>query len=205
MESLPYFTKQAAGLLIGKEGKNLDFKIGLLLKKGYLISLKNGLFTTESYIRFNTNNNYEEYLANILRNPSYLSLEYVLAKYGLIPEGVKVFSSITIKSSRSYNNSLGNFIYKNIKKELFLGYENQKSGDYTIKIATKAKALFDFLYLKRNFNFNNKEEVKNGLRINWENFSALEMKELEKYGEISGSKKMKIILNIIREVKNASF
>lgn len=205
MERMPCFTKQAAGLLMDKEDKNLDFKIGQLLKRDYLVSLKKGFFTTEPYIRYNTNkDDYEEYIANILRAPSYLSLEYVLAKYGLIPEGVRVFTSITIKSTRSYSNKLGSFNYRNIKEGLFLGYENQKRGTYTIKIATKAKALFDFLYLKRNYAPNNKEEIKSGLRINWENFSAKETREFEKYVTISGSGKMRNIYNIIREVKNAN-
>jgi len=200
MEKLPYFSKQAAGMMFSKEGKNLDFKVSLLLKKGYLVSLKKGLFTTDPFIRFNADKEgYGEYLANILRAPSYLSLEYVLAKYGLIPEGVYLFTSITIKSPRNYTNKIGSYVYRNIKEELFSGYENQKRGIFNIKIATKAKALFDYLYLKRNLNYKNKEEIKNGLRINWERFLPVDRQEFNDYVIISGSKKMKIITELIKE------
>ena len=45
---------------------------------------------------------YAEYMANRLRLPSYLSLEYVLAKEGLIPEAVYALTSITSKNFQKF-------------------------------------------------------------------------------------------------------
>ena len=205
LEKLPYFTKQAAGLLLGKEGKNLDWKLSQLIKKGYLIRLRNGLYVGETFLTSEVEKEgYFEHLANILRSPSYLSLEYVLAKNGLIPEGVNLFTSITLKSSRVYTNKFGSFVYKNIKEGLFAGFGTERKGVYSIKIASKAKALFDFLYLKRNFDYTKKEEIERGLRINWDNFLLTDVEEFKKYVLLSKSEKMTIIFKNIMEIKNVT-
>ena len=44
-----------------------------------------------------------------------------------------------------------------------------------------------------------KEEIKNGLRINWERFLPVDRQEFNDYVIISGSKKMKIITELIKE------
>ena len=138
-----------------------------------------------------------EYIANTLRFPSYISLEYVLAREGLIPEAVYSTTSITSKSSRVFQNFLGNFIYKNIKNDLFMGYRQELWGEKIILKASKAKALFDFLYLKKMLNL--KTEIIVDLRINWDNFDAQDLSEFSTYVTISNSKKMATILNIIKK------
>lgn len=54
---------------------------------------------------------------------SYVSLEYVLAKYGFLAESVFAITSITLKTTREYDSEIGDFYYKNIKETLFSGYE----------------------------------------------------------------------------------
>ena len=71
---------------------------------------------------------YAEYMANRLRLPSYLSLEYVLAKEGLIPEAVYVLTSITSKTSRNFTNFMANYSYKNVKTKLFAAIELKSGG-----------------------------------------------------------------------------
>ena len=106
LESLPYFTNREASLLIGKSGRNLDSKLAQLKKIGYLHSLKQNLSVTDTYLSTTSLGEYLEFMANTLRAPSYLSLEYVLAKHNFIPEGVATITSITPKSSRQYSNFL---------------------------------------------------------------------------------------------------
>jgi hypothetical protein len=55
--------------------------------------------------------------------PSYLRLEYVLQKYSILSESVFAFTSITVKTGRTYRNDLGDFVYRNIKKDLFSGFD----------------------------------------------------------------------------------
>jgi len=202
LEKLPYFNKRTASVLIGKKNWNLDKKIARLKNKGYLANLKKGFYVTSVYLNSQINKNiYCQYIANILRYPSYLSLEYVLSENNLIPEAVYIWTSVTSKSSRQYENSLGMFVYKNIKKDLFTGFKKRKVGEFKIAIASLAKALFDYLYLKRNLGVDLESELKEGLRINWLNFSDLDLRELEKYVELSQSGKMKKILKIIKNIK----
>lgn len=205
LELLPYFNKKTAEILIGKKGRNLDKKIDLLFKKGCLISLKKGLYTTERFYLITFDKKpYSEYLANVLRYPSYLSLEYVLSLNGLIPEGIFALTSITIKSSRIYENKFGSFIYRNVKKELFCGYLQVKKGEFLISQATVAKALFDFLYLKRNLSSDLNYELTSGLRINWDVFSARDLKEFTGYVKLTRSLKMRKILEEIKRIKNVN-
>lgn len=202
LEKLPYFNKKTASVLIGKKNWNLDKKINQLKKKGYLVNLKNGLYVSTVYLNLQTNKNiYCQYIANILRYPSYLSLEYVLSENNLIPEAVYIWTSVTSKSPRQYKNPLGVFVYKNIKESLFAGFKKRKVGEFKLTIASLAKALFDYLYLKRNLGVDLEFELKEGLRINWLNFSGSDLRELEKYVESSQSGKMKKILKIIKNIK----
>ncbi|PIV09892.1 hypothetical protein COS31_00055 [Candidatus Roizmanbacteria bacterium CG02_land_8_20_14_3_00_36_15] len=200
LETLPYFNKKQAGMLIGKKGKNLDKKLEQLVKIGYLLNFKKGAYTTITFYEKSNKTEFAEYIANTLRLPSYISLEYVLSKENLIPEAVYSITSITIKTSRTFNNFLGSFLYKNIKKDLFLGYQEKRREDKKIYQATKSKALFDFLYLKKLVNV--KQELTNDLRINWDNFTKTDLLEFKKYVKISSSKKMENILEVINSYVN---
>ncbi|MCB1148794.1 MAG: hypothetical protein KDK48_01395, partial [Chlamydiia bacterium] len=69
-----------------------DF-ISRLVKEGELIRLKNGFFVITDKIK-ESQAPYEQ-IANLLYGPSYLSLEWALAYYGMIPEGVYVVTSVS--------------------------------------------------------------------------------------------------------------
>lgn len=196
LESLPYFNKKTAEFLIGKKGRNLDKKISQLKKKDYLRNLKKGLYVTTHFIDQVDKASFVEYIANILRYPSYLSLEYVLAKEGIIPEGVNVITSVTLKSPRVFTNFLGTFLYRNIKPSLFFGFKEKLFADKKIFVASKAKALFDFLYLKKMANL--KQEILKDLRLNWEVFGPSDWQDFKKFVFTSGSFKMKKIYQILK-------
>lgn len=195
MEQLPYFNKITLGEILGKDGENLNYWIKKLLEKGEIIALKKGLYVSKLYLLSLEKNpglkeQYLEYLANIIRYPSYISMEYALAKFGVIPEGVYAITSITTKTPRAYKNKLGNFIYKNIKDNLFGGFEVMDFEGKRIKFATKAKALFDFLYFR-------KPEKLEDLRINWDQFNDNDKNEFKKIVFESGSYKIKKELKVI--------
>ena len=197
LESLPYFTNREASLLIGKSGRNLDSKLAQLKKIGYLHSLKQNLSVTDTYLSTTSLGEYLEFMANTLRAPSYLSLEYVLAKHNFIPEGVATITSITPKSSRQYSNFLGTFSYRNLKSPLITGYTERSWGNLVIKEATLAKALFDYLYLKKLAS--PAQELAVDLRLNWEVFSSTDLAEFQTYVKVSASHKMSHLLSIIKQ------
>lgn len=198
LEKMPFFSKNEAGILIGKKGKNLDKKIAQLTKIGYLLNLKKGLYVSSVYVDRTEKEPYAEYIANILRTPSYVSTEYVLAKQGLIPESVFAVTSITLKTPRNYSNFLGNFYYRNIKKELFCGFEVRIWDGIMVYVASKAKALFDYFYLKK---IRNVEADVFDTRINWDEFSFKDLKEFKRYVGLSKSIKMNKVLTAIEKYK----
>lgn len=193
---MPFFNKNTASILIGKEGRNLDKKLDRLIKIGYLRVLKKGLYVTDSYYETAEKESYFEYITNVLREPSYISGEYVLSNEGLIPESVFSITSITTKTTRKYGNFLGSFIYKNIKPLLFTGFIEKKWLDKTIYIASKAKALFDYFYLKR---MDNVKISVSDARIDWGSFTKDNLREFRMYVKLSESKKMLAVLKSIEK------
>jgi hypothetical protein len=90
-------------------------------------------------------------VANLLYGPSYISLEYALAEYGLIPERVYSCTSVTSQKNKMFNTAFGDFSYKHLSKELFsLGTQIKKTSDgRSYLIATPEKALLDHMILYR--------------------------------------------------------
>ena len=198
LESKPYITKNELSFLLNKAAKNLDKKITQLLKKEYLLTLKKGLYTTKAYYLLNKNR-FPEFIANFLYYPSYLSLEYVLQQENLIPEAVFQYTSISLKSPRIFKNKIGVFNYRKIKESLFTGYNYRMFfQNYQIKIASKAKALFDYLYLKP-FTASFSYELFSDLRINWNNFTKQDLFEFKNFALLSKSKKMLEIVKMMEE------
>ena len=195
MENKPYLTKIELGLLLEKKERNLDKKISQMIRDEVLIPLKKGLYLNRIFYLKNKNN-IEEYLSNIIFYPSYISLEYVLAKEGLIPESVFTYTCVTLKTTRQFNNKLGRFTYRKIKEKLFTGFIQKNYYDnYKIKIATKSKAFFDYLYYKNSKVLNEIDD----LRINWGNLSQEDLREFLYYSNLSGSKKMAKIYKFIKK------
>ncbi len=198
LTQFPYYTKQNLSLIFNKNYYAYNYWIKKLIKEGILIPLKKGFYITSYYLNQVKKDgsllSYLKQLANIIRQPSYLSLETALSYYNLIPESTFNITSLTLKSTRIYKNKIAIFIYRNIKKELFIGFNLIDN----FQIATKAKALFDYLYLKK-FNGINQTEyfLRQESRINWMELMKNDFKEFNQYVDISKSKKMKTISKII--------
>jgi predicted transcriptional regulator of viral defense system len=147
------FTKQDLRLL---GLKVFPYQLSLWQKQGYLTKLKNGVYIFSDAL----NKTSPEKIARILYEPSYISLETALSIYGLIPEMVYATTSVTPKTTRSFKNKFGQFIYKHIKPALFFGYNKYQDSSL---IADPEKALLDLIYLNKI-----KTEVDlDSLRLNW--------------------------------------
>lgn len=204
IKNTPYITKQNLGLILGKTDYNLKYWVKKLVKEGSLIVIKNGFYVPKYFFDIvNASNiqekeNYLLYLANTIRQPSYVSLEYVLAKYNFLAESSFAITSITIKSTRSYTTPIGTFYYQHLKRELFYGYEIKTFRDKQIREASFAKALFDFLYLR---SFGSLGEMKEYLlstgRLNWDVVNEAQKKDFKDIVQTSQSRKMKSLYSIL--------
>jgi hypothetical protein len=207
LKQAPYLTKQNLALALNKEGENLNYWIKKLTKAKLLIRLKKGFYTSSYYLDLisqepKNREIYFEYLANVLRFPSYVSLEYVLSTSSLLPETTFVITSITTKTPRMYTSPIGTFAYRNIKEALFSHYRFKDFNGKKVRIASLAKAFFDFLYLKK---FISAAKIKEYLlsegRINWEVLRAEDKTEFITLVKLSGSKKMRMIADLLKKEK----
>lgn len=151
-------------------------------KKGYLKKIINSF-----YVFADKKLNEKElcFIANKLVEPSYLSLEYALSYYNLIPETVYLITNITTRKTKIIETSVGNFQYRSLKENLFFAYTIIELNSISFKIAEPEKALLDFLYLRSDLkNANDLEE----LRINSDVFKEIiNPKKIEQYLAIFNS------------------
>ncbi|OGR64973.1 MAG: hypothetical protein A2X31_07370 [Elusimicrobia bacterium GWB2_63_22] len=88
------------------------------------------------------------YLAEQLYQPSYVSLEYALSRYGLIPERVADVTSVSTKKTARFSNDFGTFSYQTVKPSAFRGFISGKDeAGLPYFIAEPEKAVADFIYL----------------------------------------------------------
>ncbi len=177
----------------------LDANIKYWIKTGKFIVIKKGKYILkERFEKLESKNNLLEYIAGQIMQPSYLSTEYVLAKYQILSESVQTVTSVTTKKTKAIKNDLGSFQYYSISEKLFTGYEIKKEGDLIYAEATKPKVLFDFLYFRFLKEFNVNIKIIDNLRLNWENISLNEFKKAESYLKLTNSKKVREIFNLIK-------
>ena len=109
-------------------------------REGFLVRLKQGLYGLKSDLPS------EEEIANRLYMHSYLSFEYALAYYNILPEMPYVVTSATTKPTRNLIVGPKTFVYFKIKQQAYTGYVLTKIGEKSFLIADPQKALVDYLY-----------------------------------------------------------
>lgn len=133
-------------ILAGGSGQVVRNQLERWRKSGRIIRLKRGLFILSDDDRKVELS--RSYLANQLYSPSYVSLEYALNYYGLIPERVNDITSVTSRKTMRMANEAGTFIYQHIKPKAYRGFEMVKNENgLAFFIAQPEKAVIDFLYL----------------------------------------------------------
>lgn len=125
-----------------KDYVNPTAKLSRMVRLGNYTQIVRGLYETDpstpGYL-----------LAGSIYGPSYLSFDFALDYYNLIPEAVYVFTSATFdkKKKKTYETSFGKFVYRDIPKEVYpFEVELAKEGEYYFQIASPEKAICDKLY-----------------------------------------------------------
>lgn len=185
----PYFSV----LDISLEGlKIYSHQLSFWYKKGYIAPLKRGLY----YFVDEKNKITAELVSGLIYEPSYLSMELVLGKYGIIPEMVYGKTAVTTKTTRKFSNDFGNFIYRHISPKFFFGYVPVDLPEGKYLIAQPEKALLDYFYFNLG-KINNQKDIDE-LRINTDQLVRLiNRKKLQTYLKEFGNKKLEKMITIL--------
>ena len=130
----------------------------------------------------------DEVVANRLYAPSYISFEYALSRYGIIPESVYTITSATTRITREFIVNNKSFTYSHIKKQVYRGYKTEKIGGMTVLMAEPEKALVDYLYFV---------SLKRKTLIERLNVRDIKKKSVVKYAKLFGRKSL---IKLVKEI-----
>jgi hypothetical protein len=151
-----------------------------------------------------------EVLANMLYGPSYISLDYALHYYGMIPERVVALTSVTVKRSRKFSTPLGLFTYREIPLRAYpIGIDQvDVPAGGAFLIAVPEKALCDKIDQDRGTAVRTRAEMRayltESLRIDPEELRKLRLEFVEQVAELYRSRKMRLLGTVLRQLCGAA-
>ena len=178
-----------------------DDKIGDMVYRGELLRVRKGLYAIAPEYRQSPLS--LEILANILYGPSYISLEYTLSWYGMIPERVTEMTSVCIGRSRVFPTDVGVFSYCSINKTAYTeGYSLTTIPDgRSFLMATREKALVDIIENRRNIPIRSKKEMGirllRDLRMDESTVLELNVEQVRHYASLYSSVKTKLLVDFL--------
>lgn len=179
-------------------------KVTELLRSGVIIRVKKGLYIfgkayrREPYCR--------EVLANLIYGPSYVSLEYALSYYGMIPERVETVTSVTSGRARVFDTPIGQFTYRPTPN-LSTGIDRVGSEENSYLIAVPERALADRLRDGEGGGRTLKDMAEymfEDLRLDVDSVKGLNADLLGELGKVLGSRKVRICSDVIRKMRRES-
>jgi len=205
LNNIPYFTIESVKQLWGVESASdatIRTAIYRWMKAGQLIQLKKGVYMPRRFFERHAGDyNFSAAVSSILLPQSYLSLEFILQRHQILTEITYPITAVTTKNTRVIETPLGIIWYRHLKTSLYRGYTISDYFGIPVALASVAKALFDYLYLRPwAGNIPNKTySLAEDLRLNLDEFSPADREEFAKFAVESHSLKMKSILANFRK------
>lgn len=177
-------------------------KISNLLRQGTIIKVKKGLYIFGKDVSRGPYSH--ETLANLIYGPSYISLDYALQSYGLIPEQVETVTSVTTGQSKIFSTPVGTFSYRKIGEVPFASgmdsIENPAGDSYLI--AVPEKALVDKIQSDRGTAIRTQRAMERylieNLRLEMSDIRQMDVNRIEEYGSHYHSRKAGLLAGLIR-------
>ena len=200
---LSVFSHEMLYALLEKSVSNVNDKISNLVKNGELIRLKKGFYTfSRAYL---TRSIDLISVANTLYTPSYVSFDYALSYYGMIPERVSEVTSATSNNEKLYETPIGRFSYKKVPLKAYsLGidwiYDENDGGRF---IATPEKALCDKIRYDRGIGTLTQSRIVEYLKydLRLDITKPLDAKLIEEIATAYRSKNLKTLSQVIEKGK----
>jgi len=205
LDRMPYFTIEAVKQLMEDNSPgegSVQTAIYRWTKAGDFIRLKKGVYMTRRFYEVHRNDEeFASMVSAILIPQSYLSLEYILQRNNILTDITYPITAVTLKQTRVFENKLGTFSYRNIKPALYHGFTFSEYSGIPIAKATLAKALFDYLYLRKLsiYSANEGDNLAEKLRLNLDDLAAEGQMSFAGFVEHSQSKKMERVLKNLKE------
>ncbi|HCS49923.1 MAG TPA: hypothetical protein DIW61_17420 [Candidatus Aminicenantes bacterium] len=124
---------------------HIEVQLSRWSRAGKLCRIRRGWYLIEEPYRARDVS--EAVIANMVVQPSYLSLEWALGFYGLIPEAVFNPTSITTARGIEFTAKGRRYFYHHVQPTFFAGYEKIERGSDVFIIAGPEKALLDKMYI----------------------------------------------------------
>jgi hypothetical protein len=177
-------------------------KIQLLEKNGALIRLKRNLYIVNQDLTGKETD--ARLCANHIYGPSYVSFQWALSYYGMIPERVFLMTSATTKRTRYFETPIGNFRYIQVPASYFpIGVECKEEQGVSFLMATREKALCDTILLD---NFVPGQSIKSlgvyleeDMRLDMDILPELDSEIIEQCAQ--AGRKTQIFKNLIKLIK----
>jgi len=133
-------------LLNIEKATTLRKKLNYYVQTGKLLNPRKGFYAKEGYK--------PEELACLLYPPTYISLEYVLQRAGVIFQYDSAITNVSYLSRETEIDNQ-NFRYRQIKGEILTNTTGIVLNKDNVNIATPERAFLDMLYLNKRFYFDN--------------------------------------------------
>ena len=141
------FRLRDIALMTGEENfQSLNKKINYYVRTGKLQNPRKGIYTKPNYL--------PEELACMLFTPSYISLEYVLQKSGMVFQYDSQITSVSYLS-RTIQVANKNYRFRKIKGSVLVNTTGIIRQTNHVNIAIAERAFLDLLYLEKEYYFDN--------------------------------------------------
>ena len=176
-------------------------KITNLLRQGRIIRVKKGIYIFGE--RYRRRPFSREILANMIYGPSYVSLDYALHYYGLIPERVEAMTSVTDGRGRRFFTPVGLFIYRGVPMNAYrIGIDQvELESGRSFLIATPEKALADKIQADRGTAIRSQAEMRiyllDSLRIDPEGLGRLNAETISLIADQYRSRKLRLLSGLV--------
>jgi predicted transcriptional regulator of viral defense system len=136
--------------------KEIRYRISRLIRKGWLLSLKKGLYVIITDIgALGTSDISLNTICQALNKDSYISFENALQYHGMFDQMLSTAGAVTYQRARKYQVQNAEVKFFKIQKKLYFGFSQERSDIGLINMASKEKALLDILYFRSNVYYAN--------------------------------------------------
>jgi predicted transcriptional regulator of viral defense system len=129
--------------------KNLNNKISLLIKKGWLVNLRKGQYYITKLGSLGYISTSHLIISNSIGIKSFVSFEAALKHHGLFDQGLKKIRAISYQQYRQKKLENTTYQYITVKTDNYFGFKKESVDGGIAIVANKERALLDLIEYQR--------------------------------------------------------